>query len=272
MVTVLFWNVGRKPLLARLARLAAREAADVVILAECVDAPADVVTALNTVGTGWAFPPSACKRLRTFTRLPTGALTEVFNDASQRLNVWELRTDAGLPVLLAGVHLVSKVGWSDADQAAFTQRVAANLEVEEDRQPNRGTVVIGDFNMSPFDDGMIGGFGFHALMTRELAGRRSQRIVQAEPCRRAFYNPMWQFLTDRGASPAGTYYRHAAVPDNHYWYALDQVLVRPELAGKVIRVAILDHDGVDALTVTGGGWPDTDSGSDHLPVLVSLDI
>lgn len=272
MVTVLFWNVGKKPLLARLARLAAREAADVVILAECADPPADVAAALNAAGTGWIAPPSVCERLRTFTRLTAGALTEVFNDANQRLNLWELRTDAGLPVLLGGVHLPSKVGWSPADQSGFAYRVTANLEEEEDRLPNRGTVVIGDFNMSPFDDGMIGGFGFHALMTLELAGRRSQRIVQAEPCRRTFYNPMWAFLADRGASPAGTYYRHAAVPHNHYWYAPDQVLVRPELAGKVTRVAILDHDGVDALTVAGGGWPDADHGSDHLPILVTLDI
>jgi endonuclease/exonuclease/phosphatase family metal-dependent hydrolase len=231
-----------------------------------------VAAALNATGTGWTAPPSVSRRLRTFTRLATGALTEVFNDASQRLNVWELRTDVGLPVLLAGVHLVSKVGWSDADQTTFAQRVALELEREEDRLPNRGTVAIGDFNMSPFDDGMIGGFGFHALMTRELADRRSRRTVQAEPCRRAFYNPMWAFLAERGSSPAGTYYRHDAVPHNHYWYTLDQVLVRSELAGKVTRLAILDHDGADALTVAGGGWPDTDNGSDHLPVLVTLDI
>ncbi len=272
MVTVLFWNVGKKSLLARLARLAAREAADVVILAECADPPADVAAALNAAGSGWTAPPSVCERLRTFTRLPPGSLTELFNDASQRLNIWKLRIAPGRPLLLAGVHLVSKFGWSDIDQLEAAGMIVEDLELEEGRETNRGLVVIGDFNMTPFDPGLVSGHGFHALMTRELANRRSQRTVQGRRCRRTFFNPMWEFLTDRGQAPAGTYYRHDAVYHNHYWYTLDQVLVRPELASKVARVAIVDHDGIDPLTVPGGGWPDRTDGSDHLPILVTLDI
>ncbi len=272
MVTILFWNIGRKPLLARLARMAAREAADVVILAECVDAPADVVAALNAAGSGWAAPASVCERLRTFSRLPPGSLAETFNDGSKRLNVWELRVGSGEPVLLAGVHLVSKFNRTDAAQSAAAGRVTEELELEENRHGHARTVVIGDFNMTPFDPGLVSGVGFHALMTRELAERRSERVMNARPCRRTFFNPMWQFLTDRGPAPAGTYYRHDSDYDNHYWYALDQVLVRPELAGKLVRVAILDHDGTDPLTVLRGGWPDTNNGSDHLPVLVTLDV
>jgi endonuclease/exonuclease/phosphatase family metal-dependent hydrolase len=81
---------------------------------------------------------------------------------------------------------------------------------------------------------------------------------------------MWRFLADRGRGPSGTYYRRESVPVNHYWHALDQVLVRPELADKVVNVEILDHDGTEPLTHPDGGWPDPDQASDHLPLLFTI--
>lgn len=273
MVTILFWNINGKPLLARLARLAAREAADVVILAECAAAPADVAAALNTAPAhGWIHLPSVCERFRAFTRLPAGAVVEQFTEIGGRMNVWKVQPGPEAPVLLAAVHLVSKFGWKPEDQLDAARPLAEELELEEGRQPNRGTVVVGDFNMNPYDPGLISSSAFHATMTRRLAEQRSRRVVQGRPQRKAFFNPMWRFMTDRDGSPAGTYYWDAAIPSNHYWYTLDHVLVRPELADKLNRVTILDHDGTDPLTVPGDGRPDALAGSDHLPVLVALDI
>jgi hypothetical protein len=82
---------------------------------------------------------------------------------------------------------------------------------------------------------------------------------------------MWQFLGAKEPNPAGTFYRHASVPVNHFWHTLDQVLLRPELADKLVSVNILGRDGVDSLTHPEGGWPDPEVGSDHLPLLFTLD-
>src|SRR5438105_2185933 len=81
----------------------------------------------------------------------------------------------------------------------------------------------GDLDMAPFAPGMSDGFVFHSFMTRELAIRRSERVVQGNPSRRAFFNPMWRFMTDRPGQPSGTYYWNEPLPDNHFWYTLDQV-------------------------------------------------
>jgi hypothetical protein len=35
-------------------------------------------------------------------------------------------------------------------------------------------VVIGDFNMNPFDRGMVNANGFHAVMSRQIAALRSR--------------------------------------------------------------------------------------------------
>lgn len=49
MLTFLFWNIQKKPLLPRVARLAQTHGADVVVLAECAHTDAELVAALNAV-------------------------------------------------------------------------------------------------------------------------------------------------------------------------------------------------------------------------------
>lgn len=271
MLTVLFWNIQKKPLLGRVARLAERHAAHIVLLAECAADPAAVLAALNpTEPATWAHPPSLPGKVRLFARLKPASVVTLFTSPNGRMAVWEVHPAGGRPVLLAGAHLPSKSGgWTDAGQAALVQELAKDLERIEDERNTARTVLVGDLNMDPFAPGVVGGFGLHALMTRDLAARRSRRVVDGRACRRTFFNPMWGFLTDRPGRPSGTYYRRKTDAVNHFWHAPDQVLVRPGLADKLIGVEIIDHDGTERLTADGG-WPDARHGSDHLPVIFSL--
>jgi len=266
MLSVLFWNVQKKPLLDRVARLVRAHAVDVVVLAECAQTDAELLASLNGGG-GKQFvtPPRGENRLRVATALPASQFAGVFTDTSRRLIVYEYRPTTGDPILLAGVHLPSQ----QSPSPYVIGRVAAELRECERGQGHDRTFVVGDFNCSPFDDVMVNALGFHALMTRELAVRQHRRTVQGEEYP-TFYNPMWQFLADRAGRPPGTYYRHASVELNHFWYALDQVLVRPALADKLRAVEILETDGTDRLAVPRG-WPDESTASDHLPLLFRLD-
>src|SRR5947209_4302211 len=111
MLTFLFWNIQKKPLLHRVARLTGRHTVDVLILVECAADPAEVLTSLNgSGGLVWQYPPSFATKVRLFTRLPATSLIELFNDASGRLTIREVRPSDGSPFLLAGVHLPSKFG------------------------------------------------------------------------------------------------------------------------------------------------------------------
>jgi hypothetical protein len=140
----------------------------------------------------------------------------------------------------------------------------------ENKKQNWQTVLVGDFNLSPFDDAIVGVFGFHALLTRELARRRDARTVRGYDGP-TFFNPMWQFMTDRGSRPAGTHYFPDSRPVNHFWYTPDQLLVRPGVVDKLVDVQVLETDGTDSLLDRRYGWPDTTCGSDHLPLLFRLD-
>lgn len=273
MIAILFWNIRKKSILDRVARIAGRYDVDVLVLAECEAEESGVLAALaEHAGTGWHHPPSVPSKLKVFSHLPVGNVTEVFSTANERLTIRETKSASGSIFFLAAVHLVAKSGgWTDHSQSSVARHTAEDIERVELLRQNPRTVLIGDLNMAPFAPGMIDGFVFHSFMTRELATRRTERTVQGTQCRRAFFNPMWRLMTDRGGKPPGTYYWHESLPDNHYWYMLDQVLVRPELADKVVSVDIIDTDGLRPLT-TDNGWPDAENASDHLPILAVLDL
>jgi hypothetical protein len=264
--TFLFWNIQKKPLQHRVARIADRFGVDVVLLAECSVPEADLLAALNT-----PLAAPAWTRLKLFTRLPTGAVVDRFTEVADRMTIREIRLVSAPPFLLAGVHLPSKFNWKDADHNFWIRYLVDDLQRIEGSQPGR-LVLVGDLNMDPFDDAAVSGFGLHALSTRRDAERRMGRVTEGRDSNRTFFNPMWALLGDRSGMPAGTFYRHASLPLNHFWHALDQVLLRPALADKLVSVQILDRDGIDRLTHPIGGWPDTDIGSDHLPLLFTLDL
>lgn len=169
------------------------------------------------------------------------------------------------------MHLPSKFNWKNPDHVSWIRFLVDDLERIEGSQAGR-LVLVGDLNMDPFDEAVVGGFGLHALSTLQAAAWHSGRIAQQRQTNRTFFNPMWGLLGSKSGSPAGTFYRRDSVPVNHFWHALDQVLLRPALADKLRGIEILEHDGVDRLTHRNGGWPDTDVGSDHLPLLFTLDI
>lgn len=145
-------------------------------------------------------------------------------------------------------------------------------KVERDMQPTR-TILVGDLNMNPFEDGITGADGIHGVMSHSIVtaeNKRTKRTVQQREYE-YFYNPMWGLFGDRTPGPSGTYFARSTGAISYFWYMLDQVLVRPSLMGKLKDVRILDSDGSQSL-VTKSGRPDTKNGSDHLPLLFRIGL
>jgi len=188
--------------------------------------------------------------------------------------IWSVQSSKLSPpeALLATTHLPAKAGGhTDAGQANDAGLLASELAVFEDRppNPNRNTILVGDFNMNPYDPGMTLATGIHALMTAGLA-RKPDRKYRKRSYRR-FYNPMWGLFGDRTSGPAGTLYWSGSQPHNTFWAMFDQVLVRPALIGMLSRLEILDSDGEHSL-LARGGFPDKGHLSDHLPIFFQLNI
>src|SRR6185437_6371031 len=268
MVSFLFWNLGRMAITHRVARLASTLGIDVLILAECELTPGDVLQVLNRAsGPAYCFPFSMEQKLHLFTRLPEAAVVDEFNHPLGGLSIRRLLIGSPPGILLAIVHFPSRVHWDMVDQTLEATRLAGDILQTEDKVGHRRTVLVGDFNMNPFDPGMAGSTGLHAVMTRDLA-RRGEREVRGRPYR-FFYNPMWGHFGDQTTGPPGSYYLRASKPLNYYWNLYDQVLVRPDLMDRLRAVRLLDSDGQERL-LTASGLPGDGNGSDHLPLFFEL--
>ena len=272
MSTFLFWNINRKPLGDEIYRLVELHDVDVLMLAECRISVGAMLVSLNRDDRGWEFPFSEREKIRVFTRFNSTFLSPRLEEP--RWTIRELLLP-GLPsIIMAIVHLHDKRSWNEASQSAACFDLSLDIKNVELQVGHHRTLVVGDFNMNPFEPGMLAANGLHTEATRSIA-RKTSRIVD-EKTHRHFYNPMWNFFGDETNGPAGTYYYKSSELVRMPWNMFDQILIRPELFPflKTNEIEILtgDSEEDEKSFLTAQGTPTKKRGSDHLPLLFKLNL
>lgn len=270
MTTFLFWNLNKSPLEALVTELAEIHQVDILILAECEIQASLMLGALNqNASSRFHLTDSECEKIVIYTRFSGEFIQEKFNN--NRLTVRRLVLPGSEELLLAAVHAPSKRDWRDKSQPFECVELASTICSIEQEVGHRRTVLVGDFNMNPFEDGMVAANGLNAVMTRNVASREL-RTVQGKVYP-FFYNPMWGHFGDAVDGPSGTFYYGGSEHVNYFWNMFDQVLIRPELLSmfRNKELRILSFSGERSL-LPPKGLPDASSGSDHLPLLFRLDF
>ena len=272
----LFWNYrysgpNREELLARLIH---KESIDVVILAESSVAPEELVGLLSSHGRIYRPMPMPHRCIQIYAGYAVDAFAAWSRD-SDRLCLRRFHAPGHPEILLGSVHLASGLHRdrserkSKADPIARVVR-AAHLELNHSR-----TIVVGDFNMNPFDDGMIFPDGFGAMMTKSLV-RKSAISREGQSSR--FYNPIWSRLgREMDEGPPGTYYWRAQREMNLYWNYVDQVLVGhdlldhfPDYQFRILTSIPGEERPQQLIRETDRHWKV--ELSDHLPLLFDVDL
>jgi hypothetical protein len=207
-------------------------------------------------------------RFQIYTRFP-GHLLEPFKD-DDRVSIRKLKLPGKLEVLLAAIHFYDRRNYDRRSQHTKAISVNQTIRQAEVEAGHARTIVFGDFNMNPFEEGMTDTeVGFGAMMTRELASRHTEVAVRGA---QRFFNPMWSRLGREIPEPPGTHYWNSIQdPFNIFWHSLDQVLVRPPLFGSfpddnfhvLTCVRLPGGETVDLIRNTGKHWEVRVS--DHLP-------
>lgn len=265
----LFWNLGKKDRRDLLEEAVREYGVDMVILAECPIGPDQILLALNAQTTQFHYHEGYCNFIRVFSVFPRKFVIAIQEGA--RFTSRRIRLPERSEILLVAAHLPSKLHCSAGSQEHEAISLADDIREAEKRVKHRRTVLVGDFNMQPFDDGMAGAKGLHGVMSKQVAAKE-QRVVQGREYP-MFYNPMWSLMGDLSQGPPGSYYRASGQHVEHFWWMFDQVLVRPELAAKTHASSfrLLTSIGSQSLLDTNGK-PNTGVGSDHLPLLFEIDF
>ena len=179
-LTCIFWNVNRADRTDLICRLALEKESDVIVLAESGSDRERLLQNLReNVGDSFQQPVATVDRVQLFARHHEMDLREIYGDVSGRVSIRLLKM-AGAEFLLAVVHLQSKMNLDGQDQLAEATTLADAIRREEKLRGHERTVVVGDFNMNPFDSGVVAANGFHAMMTRAGVSRSEERRVGKE--------------------------------------------------------------------------------------------
>jgi hypothetical protein len=263
---LLFWNMGLSASPSLVGKLALEHKPDVIILVECVHGIAKMVEELTAqTGVPYAIPFRLPQSIQFLAKIPPERVIPLYD--GRDMSIKNVQPILGQSFILVAVHLPSKLYLDSEDQAVLCSRWMRHVREAETKMGHLRTVIIGDLNMNPFEPGMVGSEGFHALSSRAVTARKTRTVLSEE--RLLFYNPMWSTMGDALGTP-GTYYYSSSNPITYFWNTFDQMLLRPELAQHFKPGDVVIASSIGGESLLGPGGVPNKRISDHLPIIGTI--
>ncbi|PWK28571.1 Endonuclease/Exonuclease/phosphatase family protein [Arcicella aurantiaca] len=268
----LFWNTNRKPLIKEIANIAKHNSIDVILLAEHKLNDADLLLELNSESDKYEIPRPIFKnsKIKIVTKFSADLVIPVADEKHNRYTSFKIKINETEEILVFGVHLPDNRNNKSESINSYAGEVARAIKAIEEEKKLYKTIVVGDFNLNPYDKGMVDACSFHAIMDSEIV-KKGLRVVSGKEYR-YFYNPMWSLHGDIGNNVAGSYFYKNAELVNYHWNVFDQVLLGPSLIDNFDKNSLkfIDSDGVKTL-LKKGALPNKKY-SDHLPLMFTLNF
>jgi exonuclease III len=267
---ILFWNANGKESSIAIKELNSQYEPDIFILAECQLMDSEILSILNE--SGWLYNAQSdpiCKKIRLFTKYDSSNLQA--KQGNRNFIIWKAAIDGYPEFNLMTLHSPSKLHFNADDQTQASIEMANTLRLHE-QGFGENSIVIGDFNMNPFEMGMISTGGFHAVMCKTIARHKKFTTVQGSKYP-MFYNPMWNFFGDskKGAA-TGTYYYYKNTHTNYFWHIFDQILIRPNMIDYIDENSINIIESIGSISLLKAGIISKIDikYSDHLPICITI--
>lgn len=166
------------------------------------------------------------------------------------------------------VHLRDQYNYNKEDLNGYARQHMTCIKQVEIENNTKNSIVVGDFNLDPYDDGLLYADAFNAIMSKNTVLKSSKRKYGNEYFE-FFYNPGWSLLGKEDVNGvAGTFrYRNTGKIKVPIWHVLDQVILRKSLIKNYV------NDSLSIITSVNGhnfiksdGRPNYIKYSDHLPI------
>jgi hypothetical protein len=189
----------------------------------------------------------------------------------RRNSAYKIKTSNGSILNMVACHFPSKKNWSNEGQAMECANLSNTINEVEKKTRSEKTVLIGDLNMNPFENGVMAANGLNAIQDKEYVIKNRNRVVN-ERRYGFFYNPMWQFFGDYN-HPFGTYYKRVAEPVSVEWNIFDQVLLKPDLLSYFAKDSVKIISKIGMYNIFNfQNRPYKSYYSDHFPIFLNLNI
>lgn len=259
---MLFWNTHRNAdINSVICELIAENNISIVVLAEYV---ADIGELIGLLSIRHRIKMRAyngcCERIKVIGMVKN--VMPYFDNGNTTIQVIDNRD------ILCCVHLNSKI-FSDHQgyREILIEQVIREIQRIEKDLGTENTIVVGDFNINPYDPSCMDARYFHGMPIYEESERKSRTIAGTEYS--MFYNPMWRLLGDE-KKPYGTYYHSGNDTINTYWNIYDQVIIRPAVRKRFVDESLkIVTETQTRYLLNTKGHPDENI-SDHLPIIFEI--
>ena len=259
----LFWNTHKNIDINPILRdLITENCISIVVLAEYTADINDLIRLLYDSGVIMEHIPTVgCDRIHILGRIDFHIEPQLQTDYASIQVI-------GRDTILCCVHLNSQI-YSDhvSRREIVIEQIINDILKLENGLNTTNTIIVGDFNINPYDNSCVNARYFHGIPIYEDAMRESRNIAGKEF--RMFYNPIWNFLGDF-KEPYGTYYRSAADTFNPYWHIYDQVIIRPSLRSRFVDENLKIITGSANVSLLDKNKHPNHSISDHLPITFEI--
>lgn len=259
-----FWNTHKnKDINVHLQNLIEEYSPDIVALAEYEANGEELENKLKLCGLDYVFISKIASRLDLFYK---GNRKEVIHCNESKYYTIKIISNNKKKQIISIVHLPSKMYEDEFRNAEILKDMLEEIvAIKVDKHINN-FVVMGDFNMNPYELPMINATALQAISSREIVKKRKQRIYN-DKNRELLYNPMWNFLGDE-KKPIGSYYYPTSQNAALYWNTFDQFIVNEKL------VDVVDLSKIKFITTVGTLELADESGrpkvSDHFPLYFEI--
>lgn len=262
----LFWNVGKKnkDINDYLFKLIVNYNLQLIVLAEYEENGKELLINLGSQGYNYFYHHKlACNRISIFSIYTKEKIKDL--NETNYYTFKQVPHDTLGNINFCFVHFPSQMHSTENDLAIEARFLKDDIDEVERTTGSDKTVLVGDFNMNPFSEGILSAAGIHAYPTIYEANKFS-KIIKSRKFK-TFYNPMWNFIGDKN-NPLGTYYYNSSHYMALYWNLFDQVILRPSLIPNISYKDIKILDEVAGVPlINKNGRPDV---SDHLPLFFKI--
>lgn len=170
--------------------------------------------------------------------------------------------------ILCAIHLPSQMSNGHQERRNIAiQTILKDIQDIEKRLGSKRSIILGDFNEDPYEDGCLSATNFHGLPCLNDA-LKNYRTIEGKQFE-MFYNPMWNLLGDFD-SPPGTYYYAGSNPKCSYWHIFDQVMIRTYLKDEFVKDSLEIVAKVGERTLLNEKGHPNKEYSDHLPIVFEI--
>lgn len=258
---ILFWNTHSNNVNEYIVNLVIDNGIDVLVMAEYEDNEDELKMLFDKAGISLTLQNTiSCKRISFWCNYKD--IEPDIQESYYSIQVIKSQ------YIICCVHLFSNMYGDGGDERLeIIHTIMEDIKKAEERIHSQKTIIIGDMNEMPYDNGCLNANGFHGLPELNLEDRPTRKVRNVEY--RKFYNPMWNLMGDF-SYPPGTYYYNQAKLHNPMWYMFDQIILSKDILPEFKRESLKILTSCSYAKLMDENMHPNKEISDHFPIMCEI--